>query len=153
MRNASSIIIILLFRCSIILIAIFLLSVWSLYLLKQYLLLVTDRAVENEVEQLKASVDFLVELCETSFPTGVCGTTLTAFHKSINLFLMSICWLPLLLSSWTRTFYRPRKVISKNCRTNPPILFLVRWISQFFYFKVDNTIFPKGKFANFLKLS
>ncbi|XP_057767808.1 protein MULTIPOLAR SPINDLE 1 isoform X2 [Salvia miltiorrhiza] len=31
---------------------------------------ISDTAVENELEQLKASVDFLVELCETSSPTG-----------------------------------------------------------------------------------
>ncbi|XP_047947458.1 protein MULTIPOLAR SPINDLE 1 isoform X1 [Salvia hispanica] len=31
---------------------------------------ISDRAVENELEQLKASVDFLVELCETSSATG-----------------------------------------------------------------------------------
>lgn len=49
-------------------------------------ILVTDSAIENEMEQLGASVEFLVELCETSAPNRVCCSTLSAFQ------CLSICF-------------------------------------------------------------
>lgn len=115
--------------------------------------MVTDSAVENELEQLKASVDFLVELCETSSPTGVCGTTLTAFHKSINLFLMSIYLLAAPLTILLNSYIlQAEEGNFKKLSHQSADFILGKMISQFCYFKVDNIIFSNGKFANFSKL-
>lgn len=60
------------------------------------IIVVADSAIENEMEQLRASVDFLVEIWETSSSLGVSCPSLSAFRTSINWVFLKIYQFPLI---------------------------------------------------------